>query len=160
MPIRICLWFDNQAEEAVDFYASIFKNFGFGKITKFSSEGFEFHGKPEGSVMTIEFSINGNDFIALNGGPYFKFNEAVSLVIECENQEEIDYYWSKLSDGGSEGQCGWLKDKYGLSWQITPRILNDLLFSSDYDARKRAENLMFKMKKLDVNKLIEAFNKK
>ena len=118
--ITPCLWFDTQAEEAAKFYASVFKNSKIGKISRYGKEGFEIHGKKAGTVMTAEFEIEGQKFLALNGGPQFKFNEAVSFQVHCENQQEIDYFWSALAEGGEEGPCGWLKDKFGLSWQVIP----------------------------------------
>src|SRR5687767_5911399 len=123
------LWFDTQAEEAANHYVSIFKNSSIGKTTHFGKEGYEIHKMPEGTVMTVEFTIEGQKFVALNGGPIFKFNEAISFIVNCETQEEIDYYWNKLSEGGDKKaqQCGWLKDKYGLSWQVVPTILDDLI---------------------------------
>ena len=121
--ITPCLWFDYQAEKAVNFYLSVFKNSRIESISHYGKEGFEIHGRNEGTVLTVNFEINGQSFTALNGGPFFKFNEAISFQIFCGTQEEIDYYWSKLTDGGEEGQCGWLKDKYGISWQIVPTIL-------------------------------------
>jgi predicted 3-demethylubiquinone-9 3-methyltransferase (glyoxalase superfamily) len=123
--ITPCLWFDNQAEEASRFYASIFKNSKIGRITRYGKEGYEIHGRPEGTVMTVEFEIEGRAFTALNGGPIFQFNEAISFQVRCETQEEIDYYWERLSEGGDERaqQCGWLKDKYGLYWQVIPKAL-------------------------------------
>ena len=125
--ITPCLWFDNQAEEAANFYTSVFEDSKIESISYYGKEGFEIHGQKEGTVLTVVFHINGQTFTALNGGPDFRFNEAVSLQVFCETQEEIDYYWSNLTDGGEEGQCGWLKDKFGVSWQIIPSILPDLL---------------------------------
>lgn len=116
--ITTCLWFDNQAEEAAIFYTSIFRNSKIEKISYYGKEGFEFHGREEGSVMTVSFTIDDQPFTALNGGPVFKFNESVSLQVFCSTQDEIDYYWDRLTEDGEEGQCGWLKDKYGLSWQV------------------------------------------
>ena len=127
--ITPCLWFDNQAEEAANFYTSIFKNSKIGNITRYGKEGYEIHGRKEGTVMTLDFEIEGKKFTALNGGPVFKFNEAISFVVHCETQKEVDYYWEKLSEGGDEKaqQCGWLKDKYGVSWQIVPEVLSKLV---------------------------------
>ncbi len=121
------LWFDHQAEEAANFYVSIFKSAKINIITRYGKAGFDVHGRPEGSVMTVEFELNGQVFTALNGGPHFRFNEAISFVVGCDTQEEIDYYWEKLSAGGQESQCGWLKDKYGVSWQIVPNDLKKLM---------------------------------
>jgi predicted 3-demethylubiquinone-9 3-methyltransferase (glyoxalase superfamily) len=153
--IAPCLWFDNQAENAANYYVSIFKNSRILKKTYFTKVGYEIHGKKEGTVMTVEFSINGQLFTALNGGPDFKFSEAVSMQVICDTQEEIDYYWSKLSGEGEEGVCGWLKDKYGLSWQVVPSILPKLM-SGEPDKAERVTKVLFEMKKLDIRKLKEA----
>jgi predicted 3-demethylubiquinone-9 3-methyltransferase (glyoxalase superfamily) len=150
----ICLWFDNQAEEAARFYTSLFKNSKIDAISKYGKEGFEIHGQKEGTVMTAAFTINGQSFTALNGGPLFKFSEAVSLQIFCDTQEEIDRYWSKLSEGGEEGQCGWLKDKFGFSWQVIPSILPELM--SDPAKSGRVTETFLKMKKFDIEKLKKA----
>ncbi len=128
------LWFDNQAEEAVKFYTSVFKNSRIGKIARYGKEGGKIAGRPKGSVMTIEFKLEGQKFVALNGGPDFKFTEAISFVVNCKTQAEVDWFWKKLSAGGKEVQCGWLKDKYGLSWQIVPTVLVEML--QDKDAAK------------------------
>jgi predicted 3-demethylubiquinone-9 3-methyltransferase (glyoxalase superfamily) len=149
--ITPCLWFDSQAEEAAIFYTSVFKNSKIEKINRYGKEGFEIHGQKEGTVLTIAFQINGQSFTALNGGPVFKFNESVSFQVFCRNQEEIDYYWSKLTEGGEEGQCGWLKDKFGLSWQIIPEILPQLL--SDPLRAGRVTMAFLQMKKFDIEKL-------
>ncbi len=127
--IAACLWFDDQAEEAAEFYTSIFKNSKIGKIARYGEAGREVHGKPPGSVMTVMFELDGQPFTALNGGPVFKFNEAISFMITCRDQKEVDYYWEKLTQGGDPKaqQCGWLKDKYGVSWQVVPAILMDLV---------------------------------
>ena len=152
--ISPCLWFDNQAEEAVDFYLSIFKNAKVKSTTRYSEAG----PGPKGSVMVIAFELDGVELIALNGGPIFKFNEAVSLSISCQSQSEVDYYWNKLTAGGTESQCGWLKDKYGVSWQVVPLALTELMASSDAPRVKRMTEAMFKMKKLDIATLEKAFN--
>ncbi|MES2850148.1 MAG: VOC family protein [Bacteroidota bacterium] len=154
------LWFDSEAEGAAKFYVSVFKNSKLGRILRFSDEGFEIHKRPAGSVMTVEFSLEGNNFIALNGGPVFKFNEAVSFVVNCDTQDEIDYYWNRLSEGGDPAahQCGWLKDKFGLSWQVVPTILDDMLVDSESDNAKRAMRAMLGMKKLDIAQLQKAFD--
>jgi predicted 3-demethylubiquinone-9 3-methyltransferase (glyoxalase superfamily) len=149
--ITPCLWFDSQAEEAAIFYTSVFKNSKIEKINRYGKEGFEIHGQKEGTVLTVAFQINGQSFTALNGGPVFKFNESVSFQVFCRNQEEIDYYWSKLTEGGEEGQCGWLKDKFGLSWQIIPEILPQLL--SDPLRAGRVTMAFLQMKKFDIEKL-------
>lgn len=158
--MTICLWYDDQAEEAVNFYNSIFEVSAIGKISRFGKEGFEFHGKPEGTVMSVEFSINDMNFVAINGGPVFKFSEAVSIIVNCDTQQEIDHYWTKLSEGGEESQCGWLKDKYGLSWQINPSILPELLTDTDITRKSRVLNIMFQMKKFEIEKLMDAYNGK
>jgi predicted 3-demethylubiquinone-9 3-methyltransferase (glyoxalase superfamily) len=152
--IAPCLWFDHQAEEAAHYYVSIFKNSKIEDISYYGKEGFEIHGKKEGTVLTVVFSINGQSFTALNGGPIFKFNESISLQVFCETQKEIDYYWSKLTDGGEEGQCGWLKDKYGLSWQIIPTMLPKLM--SDPARSERVTRVLLQMKKFDIEKLKSA----
>jgi predicted 3-demethylubiquinone-9 3-methyltransferase (glyoxalase superfamily) len=149
-----CLWFDKEAEEASSFYVSIFKNSGIKSISRYGKEGFEIHGQPEGKVMTVDFTINGQDFTALNGGPLFKFNESVSFQVFCDTQEEIDFYWEKLTLEGQEVQCGWLKDKYGLSWQIIPSILPELM--KDPERSDRVTKAFLKMKKLDISKLMQA----
>ena len=158
--ITPCLWFDNQAEEAARFYVSIFKNSRIGRITRYGREGYEIHGRPEGTVMTVEFDLDGQPFTALNGGPIFKFNEAVSFQVLCETQEEEDYYWEKLSEGGDEKaqQCGWLKDKYGLSWQVIPKGLNELLSDPDSEKSQRAMEAMLRMKKIDMGKMRQAYD--
>ena len=150
------LWFDSEAEEAARFYASIFPDSKAGEITRYGEEFEEVTGKPGGSVMTVEFELCGHKFIALNGGPAFKFNEAVSFTVECETQDEVDRYWGALSEGGEENVCGWLKDKFGLSWQITPRILFDYLGHSDKDVAARAMAAMMRMKKLDIEEIKRA----
>ncbi|HEY7163540.1 MAG TPA: VOC family protein [Candidatus Binatia bacterium] len=154
--ITPCLWFDSNAEEAVNFYRSVFRDFKMGAVSRYGEAGKEIHGKPAGSVLTIEFELNGQRFTALNGGPLFKFNEAISFQVSCESQDEVDYYWEKLSEGGEPGQCGWLRDKYGVSWQIVPTILGELLRQKN---PKKSENVMkalLKMKKLDVGALKRA----
>jgi predicted 3-demethylubiquinone-9 3-methyltransferase (glyoxalase superfamily) len=155
--ITPCLWFDTQAEEAAKFYVSVFKNSKIGKISRYGKAGQDIHGKKEGSVMTVEFELGGRPFVSLNGGPNFKFSEAVSFQIYCDTQSEIDYFWSKLSQGGQEGPCGWLKDKYGLSWQVVPTAMPKMM--TDPDARKseRVMNAFLKMKKFDLDKLTRAY---
>jgi len=152
--ITPCLWFDNQAEEASIFYTSIFKNSKIDHINRYGKEGFEIHGQKEGTVMTVNFRINGQPFTALNGGPLFKFTEAVSFQVFCDNQEEVDYYWDKLTADGEEGQCGWLKDKYGVSWQVVPDILPSLL--NDPHKAGKVTNTFLKMKKLEISKLLDS----
>jgi predicted 3-demethylubiquinone-9 3-methyltransferase (glyoxalase superfamily) len=155
-----CLWFDSQAEEAAGFYTSIFKNSKIGRIGRYGKEGYEIHGRPAGTVMTVEFEIDGQAFTALNGGPIFKFNEAVSFQILCETQKELDYYWEKLSEGGDPKaqQCGWLKDKYGLSWQVVPKTLIDLVSDPDSEKSQRAMKAMLQMKKIDIEKIKRAYD--
>ncbi|HZV70390.1 MAG TPA: VOC family protein [Saprospiraceae bacterium] len=153
-PITPCLWFNNQAEEAANFYVSIFVNSKIGDILYYGKEGFEVHGMPEGTVMTVDFNLNGQPYTALNGGPVFTFNEAISLQVICDTQEEIDYYWDKLTEGGEEIQCGWLKDKFGVSWQVTPVILQQLLL--DPEKAERVTKVFLKMKKYDIETLRNA----
>jgi predicted 3-demethylubiquinone-9 3-methyltransferase (glyoxalase superfamily) len=151
------LWFDTQAEEAMNFYASVFKNSKIGTVARYGEAG----PGPAGSVMTATFSLEGQEFIALNAGPLFKFNESISFVIDCETQEEVDYYWEKLTaDGGQESQCGWLKDKFGLSWQVTPSIMSKLFSSGNPEKSKRAMQAMMQMKKLDIAALQKAYDGK
>jgi predicted 3-demethylubiquinone-9 3-methyltransferase (glyoxalase superfamily) len=151
------LWFNNQAEEAASFYTAIFKNSKIGNITRYDADTAKASGRPEGSIMTIEFQLEGQDFIALNGGPHFKFTEAISFSVDCKTQDEVDEYWAKLSAGGEEGPCGWLKDKYGLSWQIVPAVLNEMLQDKDAEKAKRVTRAMLQMKKLDVEALKRAY---
>jgi predicted 3-demethylubiquinone-9 3-methyltransferase (glyoxalase superfamily) len=157
--IAPCLWFDTQAEEAAKFYTGIFRNSKIVRVTRYGEVGREIHGKPPGSVMVVAFELDGQAFTALNGGPLFKFNEAISLQVNCEKQDEVDYFWKKLSEGGDEKaqQCGWLKDKYGVSWQIVPTILPELLGDPDSEKSQRAMQAMLQMKKLDIEKLKQAF---
>ena len=157
--ITPCLWFDDQAEEAARYYASIFRNSRIGRITRYGKEGFEIHGRPEGSVMTVEFELDGQVFTALNGGPVFRFNEAVSFQVLCETQEEVDHYWERLSEGGDEAarQCGWLKDKYGLSWQVVPRALIAMTGDPASEKSQRAMRAMLRMKKIDLAELERAY---
>jgi len=154
------LWFDDQAEEAVKFYTSIFKNSRVGKISRYDKAGEQASGRPAGSVMTVEFQLDGQEFVALNGGPHFKFTEAVSFVVNCRTQAELDRIWKKLTAGGKEVQCGWLKDKYGLSWQIVPTVLGELLSGKDAAKSQRVMQAVLKMVKLDIKKLKQAYNKK
>ena len=146
------LWFDNQAEEAANFYVSIFENSKVRTVTRHGDAG----PLPKGAVLTVAFELDGQSFTALNGGPQFKFNEAVSFVVNCENQSEVDRFWNNLSAGGQEGQCGWLKDKYGLSWQIVPTVLLNLLQHPDSEKSKRVMAAMLQMKKLDIATLEQA----
>jgi predicted 3-demethylubiquinone-9 3-methyltransferase (glyoxalase superfamily) len=151
------LWFDNQAEEAANYYVSVFKNAKIISTTHYNKAGSQVSGQAEGSVMTVAFQLNGQDFTALNGGPNFTFSEAVSFVIQCDNQQEVDEYWDKfIADGGEEGQCGWLKDKFGLSWQVVPAELETVLNDPDPARAERAMQAMITMKKLDINAMKQA----
>jgi predicted 3-demethylubiquinone-9 3-methyltransferase (glyoxalase superfamily) len=151
--ITPCLWFDNQAEEAARFYTSVFPRSEISNITRYGKEGYEIHGMEAGSVLTVSYTLDGNPFIALNGGPVFKFNEAVSFQVLCKNQEEIDYYWDKLTEGGEEGQCGWLKDRFGVSWQVVPAILPELL--NNPEKSEKVTKAFLQMKKFDIKKLLQ-----
>ena len=155
--ITPCLWFDTEAEEAANFYCSIFENAKVGKISRYPKAGQEVHRKRPGSVMVVEFEINGQTFTALNGGPNFKFNEAVPFQVRCETQAEVDHYWSKLTQGGEEGPCGWLKDKYGLSWQIVPTAIPKMMTDPDPTKSERVMNAFLKMKKLDIAAIERAY---
>ncbi|MGI8740219.1 MAG: VOC family protein [Gammaproteobacteria bacterium] len=156
--ITPCLWFDDQAEEAVEFYTAIFSNSRIVTISRYGEAGYEVHGKPAGTVMVVAFELDGQAFTALNGGPLFKFNEAISFQVNCETQEEVDYYWEKLSEGGDEKarQCGWLKDKYGASWQVVPRVLPELINDPDAEKSQRVFAAMLQMKKIDIDGLKRA----
>lgn len=163
MPDRLqrispCLWFDHQAEEAANFYVSIFPNSRITRITRYGEAGREIHGQAPGTVLTVDFELDGNTLTALNGGPLFRFNEAVSLMVRCESQEEVDRYWDALSAGGDPKaqQCGWLKDKFGLSWQVVPSVLVDLLHDPDPARSSRVMTALLQMKKLDIAKLKQA----
>jgi predicted 3-demethylubiquinone-9 3-methyltransferase (glyoxalase superfamily) len=152
------LWFDHQAEEAAKFYTSVFKNSKVGKILRYDEATAKAVGGPVGSVLTIEFEIEGQKFTALNGGPQFKFNESVSFVVQCKTQEEVDYFWEKLTaGGGQESECGWLKDKFGLSWQVTPTVLIDMLNDKDPKKAGRVMKAMMQMQKIEINKLKAAY---
>jgi len=155
--ITPCLWFDNQAEEAVNFYISIFKKSKIVSVARYGEAGAKASGRPEGTVMTVAFQLEGQEFLALNGGPQFKFTEAISFIVNCKTQKEIDEFWKRLSEGGEEGPCGWLKDRYGMSWQIVPTVLAELL--QDKDARKseKVMQAMLQMKKLDIKALKQAY---
>jgi predicted 3-demethylubiquinone-9 3-methyltransferase (glyoxalase superfamily) len=160
--ITPCLWFDDRAEEAAKFYTSIFKNSKIGDVTRYGKEGYEIHGREAGTVMTIDFEIEGQKFVGLNGGPIFKFNEAISFQVHCETQKEVDYYWEKLSEGGDEKaqQCGWLKDKYGVSWQIVPAVLGRMLQDKDAKKSQRVMKALLQMHKLDIKILKQAYEEK
>ena len=152
------LWFDSEAEEAAKFYVSIFKNSKIGKIARYPKEAAEKIGRPPGSVMTVEFTLDRVDFVGLNGGPMFKFTEAISFNVNCETQDEIDYFWGKLSGGGgSTGPCGWLKDKFGLSWQVSPVVLGDMLADPDPAVAGRVMKAMMEMEKIDIAALKKAY---
>ena len=156
------LWFDDEAEEAAKFYTSIFRNSKVGRILRYDEETAKTSqsGRPAGSVLTIEFEIEGQKFTALNGGPQFKFNESISFVVNCETQDEVDYFWEKLTaDGGQESACGWLKDKFGLSWQITPTVLIDMLNDKDPEKSERVMKAMLQMQKIDIKTLKDAFGR-
>jgi predicted 3-demethylubiquinone-9 3-methyltransferase (glyoxalase superfamily) len=147
------LWFDNQAEEAVHFYTSIFRNSKVVSVSRYGEAG----PGPKGSVMTVNFQLDGQEFVALNGGPHFKFSEAISFVVNCETQKEVDEFWEKLSEGGEKVQCGWLKDKYGLSWQVVPTVLVEMLQDKDPEKSKRVMEAMLQMKKIDIKGLKQAY---
>jgi predicted 3-demethylubiquinone-9 3-methyltransferase (glyoxalase superfamily) len=155
--ITPCLWFDTEAEDAANFYVSIFKNSKIGSVNRYCRAGHEVHGKPAGSVMAVEFEIEGQKFVALNGGPQFKFDEAISFQIHCKTQDEIDYYWNRLTDGGREVACGWLKDKFGLSWQVVATPLFEMLSDKDPAKTERVTKAFLKMKKFDIENLRRAF---
>ena len=154
------LWFDDKAEEAVRFYTSIFKNSKIGTTTRYDEEGAKASGRPKGTVMTVSFQLEGQEFVALNGGPVFRFTEAISLVVNCKTQDEVDGLWHKLSEGGEKGQCGWLKDKYGLSWQIVPTILGEMLSDKDAEKSKRVMKAMLQMGKIDIKILRQAYEQR
>jgi predicted 3-demethylubiquinone-9 3-methyltransferase (glyoxalase superfamily) len=155
--ITPCLWFDSQAEEAANFYVSIFKNSKIGSITRYGEAGAEVSGRPNGSVMTVTFEIEGQELTALNGGPHFTFSEAISLMVKCETQKEIDEMWEKLSQGGEEGQCGWLKDKYGLSWQIVSPEWDEMLRGKDVEKSERVMKAILQMTKPDIKAIKQAY---
>lgn len=155
--ITPCLWFDHQAEQAAEFYVSIFPNSKMGRITRYTEVGREFHQKEPGSVMTVDFELNGNPFTGLNGGPLFQFSEAVSFQIFCDSQEEVDHYYERLTDGGTPQPCGWVKDRFGVSWQVIPKRLFELLGGPDADGARRATEAMFRMQKIDIAALERAY---
>ncbi len=152
-----CLWFDTEAEEAARFYVSIFANSHIRKISRYGEAGQEVHGRPPGSVMTVEFEIAGQTFTALNGGPCFKFNEAISFQIMCETQDVIDHFWARLSEGGEEGPCGWLKDRYDVSWQVVPAVLPEMMTGGDPERTNRIISAVMKMRKFEVAALERAY---
>ncbi len=151
------LWFNDNAQEAVKFYASIFKDSKIGRIARYGEEAAEKTGRPKGSVMTVEFELEGQRFVGLNGGPMFKFTEAVSFVVNCETQEEVDYFWEKLSEGGEKSRCGWLTDRFGLSWQVVPTVLIDMLHDKDHEKSQRVMEAVLQMDKIDINSAKQAY---
>lgn len=155
--IAPCLWFNTEAEEAAEFYTGVFENSRIKRISRYGDVGQAVHGKEPGSVMVVEFEIEGQTFVALNGGPQFKFDEAVSFQVFCDSQDEIDYFWRRLSEGGQEGPCGWLKDKFGLSWQIVPSTMPQMMGDGDRARADRVMNAVLQMKKFDLNALERAY---
>jgi predicted 3-demethylubiquinone-9 3-methyltransferase (glyoxalase superfamily) len=151
------LWFDDQAEAAVNFYVSIFENSNVGTTARYDDEGAKAAGRPIGSVMTVGFELDGQEFVALNGGPLFKFTEAVSFVVNCQTQAEVDHYWEKLSAGGQQVQCGWLKDRFGVSWQVLPTVLSEMVQDKDRERSRRVMAAMLTMKKIDIEALTRAY---
>ena len=158
--ISPCLWFDSEAEQAAKFYTSIFKNSKITNISHYDKASAAASGQPEGSVLTVAFELDGEEFLALNGGPVFKFSEAVSFMVKCETQTEIDRLWEKLTEGGEESQCGWLKDKYGVSWQIVPTILGEMLQDRNTAKSERVMKALLQMKKLDIEALKQAYDQR
>ena len=154
--ITPCLWFAAEAEEAAKFYVSIFEDSAIGAVSRYGSEGKDVHGQSEGTVMTVSFRLRGQEFTALNGGPSFKFNEAISFQVSCETQAEVDHFWNRLTEGGEPSQCGWLKDRFGVSWQVIPTALGRLLGDKDRQKAGRAMNAMLKMQKIDIAALEKA----
>ena len=157
--ITPCLWFNDQAEEAMRFYVSVFKNSKVGRVTRYGEAGAKVSGRPKGSVMTATFEIEGQEFMALNGGPHFTLSEAVSFIVKCDTQKEIDMFWEVLSEGGEKGVCGWLKDKFGLSWQIVPTVLSDMMQEKDAEKTNCVMEAVLQMKKLDLARLQEAYGR-
>jgi len=156
--ITPCLWFDGQAEDAAKHYVSIFDNSKIGRISHYSEEGTDIHGREAGSVMVVEFELEGQKFVGLNGGPQFTFSEAISFMIDCETQDEVDYFWEKLSEGGKEVACGWLKDKFGLFWQVVPNVLPTMLTDGDVEQRARVTKAFMQMTKFDIAALQRAYD--
>jgi len=154
------LWFDDKAEEAANFYTSIFRNSKIGSVNRYGEEGAKASGRPMGTVMTVTFQLEGQEFVALNGGPHFTFSPAISFVVNCKTQEEVDEMWEKLSEGGEELRCGWLKDRYGVSWQIIPSALGEMLSDADTGKSKRVMRAMFQMKKIDIGSLERAYEQR
>lgn len=159
--IAPCLWFDTQAEEAAQFYVSVFKNSKITDVLRYGEAGHEIHGRPAGSVMTVDFELDGQPFTALNGGPVFSFNEAVSLQVFCDSQAEVDYFWERLSEGGDKQaqQCGWLKDRYGVSWQVIPVALLEMIRDPDDEKSQRATAAMLRMKKIEIEEIRRAYER-
>jgi predicted 3-demethylubiquinone-9 3-methyltransferase (glyoxalase superfamily) len=155
--ITPCLWFDDKAEEAVNFYASVFNKSKIKDVTRYGEAGAKVAGRPKGTVMTVTFELEGQEFMALNGGPVFKFSPAISLMVHCETQEEMDELWEKLSSGGEKGQCGWLTDKYGVSWQIVPAVLGEMLQDKDAERSERVMGALLQMNKFDIETLKRAY---
>lgn len=151
------LWFDDQAEEAANFYASTFKNSRIKGLARYDDQAAKAAGRPKGSAMTVQFELDGQDFVALNGGPAFKFTEAISFVVSCETQEEIDHFWQTLSAGGQEVECGWLKDRFGVSWQVVPTVLGEMLQDGHPEQSQRVMAALMKMKKLEIDGLRKAY---
>ena len=158
--ITPCLWFDHDAEQAAKFYTSIFKRSKIVRTTRYGKEGYAIHGRKAGTVMTVTFRLDGQEFMALNGGPVFTFNEAVSFIVHCNTQQEVDYYWDRLSGGGKKGVCGWLKDKYGVSWQIVPRVLGRMIKGHGTTKSERVMKALLRMRKLDIQTLRRAYELK
>jgi predicted 3-demethylubiquinone-9 3-methyltransferase (glyoxalase superfamily) len=155
--IAPCLWYDSEAEDAAKFYVSVFKNSRLVSTSYYGEEGFEIHGRKAGTVMSVEFELEGLRFVGLNGGPIFKFDEAISFQIYCDTQDEVDYFWTRLTQGGSEGPCGWLKDKFGLSWQVVPRVLLKMLMDKDSRKSQAVMKAFMQMKKFHIAALKRAF---
>ncbi len=155
--ITPCLWFDDNAEEAVNFYVSIFKHSRIVNVARYGEAGAKASGRPKGTVMTIIFQLGGQEFMALNGGPVFKFTEAISFIVSCETQKDVDEFWEKLSEGGEKGVCGWLKDKYGVSWQIVPTVLGEMLQDKNAEKSDGVMKAMLQMKKIDIRALKQAY---
>ncbi len=158
--ITPCLWFDDKAEEAVNFYVSVFKNSKIGSITRYGKEGAEVSGRPKGTVMTVTFQLDGQEFMALNGGPQFTFSPAISFLVNCETQEEVDVLWEQLSEGGEKVECGWLKDKYGVSWQIVPIVLGEMLQDKDAEKSERVMKALLQMDRIDIKTLKQAYEQR
>ena len=158
--ITPCLWFDDKAEEAVNFYVPVFKNSKIGSITRYGKEGAEVSGRPKGTVMTVTFQLDGQEFMALNGGPQFTFSPAISFLVNCETQEEVDELWEKLSEGGEKVECGWLKDKYGVSWQIVPIVLCEMLQDKDAEKSERVMKALLQMDRIDIKTLKQAYEQR